>query len=109
MVTGALIIIISYTLEPLFSCLLRTRGYKHYTFLEWSTNETLQIQRLAYQGLDCESCKWSGYTDAVPTTQPPGEMLGNLSLAYAIQQEKDMDGAEKGWKYSVKNIGNLKE
>lgn len=80
-ITGALIILASYTLGLLLACLHRTRGcLEHHAFLEWATDETLQLQRLAYQGLGSGS--WSGYTDAVPRTRP-GEALGSLPLAYA--------------------------
>lgn len=83
-ITGVLMILISYTLEPFFSFLYRTRGYKHYKFLEWSTNETLQLQRLAYQGLG--RGPWSGYTDTIPKTKSDEE-LGNLALAYGDDEE----------------------
>lgn len=88
----------------MLSWLHRTRGYfKHYTFLEWSTNETLQLQRLAYQGLGSGS--WSGYADAIPTTQP-GEELGNLPLAYATcaqgKREEGVQGGDAGEKGGLK-------
>ncbi|RDA94691.1 hypothetical protein CP533_6797 [Ophiocordyceps camponoti-saundersi (nom. inval.)] len=51
-----------------------------YAFLEWTTNETLQLQRAAYQGI--QPGTWKGYTDAVPKTQDD-EILPDLTRTYA--------------------------
>lgn len=50
-----------------------------YRYLEWTSNGTLQLQRLAYQGI--KSGKWSGYTDEIPMTES-GALLGDLTQAY---------------------------
>lgn len=50
-----------------------------YRYLEWASNGTLQLQRLAYQGIN--SGKWSGYTDDIPMTES-GALLGDLTQAY---------------------------
>lgn len=50
-----------------------------YRYLEWTSNGTLQLQRLAYQGI--KSGKWSGYTDEVPITES-GALLGDLTQSY---------------------------
>lgn len=50
-----------------------------YRYLEWTSNGTLQLQRLAYQGI--KSGKWSGYTDEVPMTES-GALLGDLTQSY---------------------------
>lgn len=47
--------------------------------MEWAANGTLQLQRLAYQGLGSE--KWSNYTDDIPKTRP-GYFLADLARAY---------------------------
>lgn len=59
----------------------RTRKSKRggYRYLEWTSNGTLQLQRLAYQGI--KSGKWSGYTDDVPMTDS-GALLGDLTQSY---------------------------
>lgn len=59
----------------------RTRKSKRgeYRYLEWTSNGTLQLQRLAYQGI--KSGKWSGYTDEVPMTES-GALLGDLTQSY---------------------------
>lgn len=54
-----------------------TRG--EYKYLEWTSNGTLQLQRLAYQGID--PGKWSGYTDDIPMTEA-GALLGGLTQCY---------------------------
>lgn len=79
-ITGLLIIIISYTLEPIFECLYRRRMYKEYTYLEWAASETLQLQRIAFQGINAGT--WSSCTDAIPRTKP-GEVLTSLALEYS--------------------------
>ncbi|KAK0740345.1 hypothetical protein B0T18DRAFT_491030 [Schizothecium vesticola] len=49
-VGGLLIIVLSFTLDSMVSRCLRLRGERaQYSRLDWSTNETLQIQRLAHE------------------------------------------------------------
>lgn len=72
-----MIITTSYALEPIFFVLKRL--YREHTFLEWTADETLQLQRAAYQGIG--SGDWVGYTDAVPTTQGT-ETLADLAHSY---------------------------
>ncbi|KAJ3563955.1 hypothetical protein NPX13_g8015 [Xylaria arbuscula] len=75
-VTGLLIVIASYILEPLFAC-LRHRGINEtYKLLEWQTNEALQLQRIAYQGLG-EGEPWSRFINTIPlsATSRPLEPL----------------------------------
>lgn len=81
LVAGVLVIVISYVLEPIFECLYRRWKYKGYTFLEWSASETLQLQRIGFQGLG--SGTWSGYTNSVPRTKE-GEDLEGLALKYPL-------------------------
>lgn len=72
----------SFTLEPVYACLHRRgKKYEQYKYLEWTATETLQLQRLAYQGI--KSGTWSGYTNDVPMTKPR-EMLGNLPASYQV-------------------------
>lgn len=84
LVTGVLIIIISYVLEPIFECLYRRRKYREYTFLEWSASETLQLQRIGFQGVGAGT--WSGYTDNIPRTKQ-GETLAGLALEYPLEAD----------------------
>ncbi|KAL0259681.1 hypothetical protein SLS55_005418 [Diplodia seriata] len=76
---GVLIIVISYSLEPLVSCAQkRWRSLDKYSRLEWCANETLQLQRLAHEELGLGT--WHGGVDAVPVTEA-GECIGMLDLA----------------------------
>lgn len=82
--TGIVVIIASYAAEPLLA-LLRSHGkYEEYRYLEWAANSTLQLQRLAYQGLGSE--KWSNYTDDIPKTRP-GYFLADLARAYPAEDD----------------------
>jgi hypothetical protein len=54
---------------------------REYAFLEWTTTETLQLQRAGYQGMG--SGTWLGHTEAIPRTAT-GEELGNLPLSYSM-------------------------
>lgn len=63
-----------------------------FRYLEWTSNGTLQLQRLAYQGID--PGKWYGYTDDVPMTEA-GALLGGLTQCYPEvprDQEKGIGG-----------------
>lgn len=67
--TGLLIITTSFSLEPVIACSYprdQARKLKRgkYKYFEWASNGTLQLQRLAYQGI--KFGKWSGYTDDIP-------------------------------------------
>lgn len=84
LVTGVLIIVISYVLEPIFECLYHRRKYREYTFLEWSASETLQLQRIGFQGVG--SGTWSGYTDNIPRTKQD-ETLTGLALEYPLEAD----------------------
>lgn len=76
----------SYIAEPLLSLFYSRRGYEEYKYLEWAANGTLQLQRLAYQGLGSE--KWTNYKDDVPKTGP-GYFLADLARAYPPGNDKD--------------------
>ncbi|PFH60604.1 hypothetical protein XA68_10660 [Ophiocordyceps unilateralis] len=78
-ITGTIIIVVSYTLEPILHYFRRWRNPNKFTYLEWSDGQTLQLQRAAYQGIGCGT--WTGYTDAVPTTKRD-EILADLYTAY---------------------------
>lgn len=80
-----LIIIVPYSLEPISGYFYRRRDYSGYKYLEWTMNQTLQLQRLAYQGLG--SGAWSGYTDTIPTTRD-AYFLADLPLSYPVEEEK---------------------
>ncbi|KAI8631817.1 hypothetical protein F5Y19DRAFT_376735 [Xylariaceae sp. FL1651] len=76
-VVGILIILVSYLLEPVSAFLHRTGGYNQHAYLEWTTNSTLQLQRLAHEATGLGT--WSRCTSVVPATEP-NELLGCLDV-----------------------------
>ncbi|KAG8161019.1 hypothetical protein KVR01_009283 [Diaporthe batatas] len=86
--TGIFIIITSFIIEPIFTCLYKRRKYQEYTYLEWATSETLQLQRIGFQGNNDGT--WSGCTDPVPRTKP-GEMLKSLAVRYSSDSENNCE------------------
>jgi hypothetical protein len=73
---GGLIIIASYTIEPLAGWVDEWLGNGRYKRLEWATNDTLQLQRLAHEELGCGT--WVG--EDFPLT-PAGERLAVLDIS----------------------------
>ncbi|KAI1328009.1 hypothetical protein F5Y16DRAFT_420344 [Xylariaceae sp. FL0255] len=103
---GILTILISYLLEPLAK-LLYKKGYDQYPYLEWTTNATLQLHRLAQEERGFGT--WSGGKDKVPVTQP-GDILGSLDLTnpdHPILQSPDTqhDDPSLAAKDSADSIG----
>ncbi|RDW62486.1 hypothetical protein BP5796_10788 [Coleophoma crateriformis] len=75
---GGLIVVTSFSLEPILACLQRRRKHKEYSYLEWSTNSTLQLHRLTQEELQIGT--WSGCTDKIPITKAD-EILGSLDIS----------------------------
>ncbi|KAI1340967.1 hypothetical protein F5Y15DRAFT_37070 [Xylariaceae sp. FL0016] len=75
--TGLAIVFTSYLLEPISELLFSRMGYKQYQHLEWTTNETYQLQRLAHEELGLGV--WSHGTSTVPTPAAD-EILGCLDI-----------------------------
>ncbi|KAJ2995305.1 hypothetical protein NUW58_g1310 [Xylaria curta] len=73
-VAGSLIIIASLALEPLLAALHNRWGYRRYAYLEWVSQETLQLQRLAHEQLGFGT--WSGATNTIPTTKLDEKLAG---------------------------------
>lgn len=65
--TGAVIILISYILDPIFECLHTQYRHKSYQHLEWRSNATLQIHRLAEEQTGFST--WENCTALIPTTR----------------------------------------
>lgn len=72
--------ITSYSLEPILACLHRRRQYRQYAYLEWTTNETLQLHRVANEGPNKSDATWFRCTSMVPTTAP-GINLSSLDIS----------------------------
>ncbi|KAJ2995274.1 hypothetical protein NUW58_g1320 [Xylaria curta] len=75
--SGGLIILVSVLLEPILSYFHHEKKYKQYAYLEWVTNETLQLHRLAHEEAGWGT--WSNATETIPTTKE-GELLAPLDL-----------------------------
>ncbi|KAI0201419.1 hypothetical protein F4808DRAFT_469726 [Astrocystis sublimbata] len=75
---GCSFVITSYLLEPVSTYLYRKKGYKKYEHLEWTSNSTLQLQRLAQEKAGFGT--WSNCTDLVPRAKE-GELLGELDIS----------------------------
>jgi hypothetical protein len=88
---GALIVILSFILEPILACLHKRRKYKEYSYLEWSTNSTLQLHRLAQEELNMGT--WSGCTDMIPITKA-NETMGSLDI-------RDLEHPVLAWPYTT--------
>lgn len=74
---GGSLIVTSYLLEPVAEFLYKKRGYKKYEQLEWTSNATLQLQRLAHE--EAGFATWSNCTGTAPSTKAD-ESLGSLNL-----------------------------
>ncbi|GAW22620.1 hypothetical protein ANO14919_121620 [Xylariales sp. No.14919] len=72
---GAAIILTSFILEPILTCLYNGRRKKqHYANLEWASNTSLQLHRLAHEKL--EQGEWSNCVEEIPTTELDVELAG---------------------------------
>ncbi|KAK3315994.1 hypothetical protein B0H66DRAFT_592246 [Apodospora peruviana] len=79
LIGGSLIVVLSWTMEPLARCVRQRKGSRPpYALLEWNTNGTLQLQRLAFEANGLGT--WSWATGSVPVTES-GEVLGVLDLS----------------------------
>ncbi|KAB2570276.1 hypothetical protein BFW01_g7609 [Lasiodiplodia theobromae] len=76
-IVGTIIVVLSYTIEPLASWIQKRRRLDTYSRLEWSINETLQLQRLAHEELGVGV--WHNGAEAIPFTEN-GERLATVDL-----------------------------
>ncbi|KAB2576207.1 hypothetical protein DBV05_g5244 [Lasiodiplodia theobromae] len=76
--TGGLIILLSWFLETIVAFFQKRRNLDSYSRLEWCTNETLQLQRLAHEELGMG--KWEGCDEDVPVKEK-GERLAVLDVS----------------------------
>ena len=75
---GGTLIVVDLTLESFLDWLQRKSVYHDYGRLEWKTNATLQLQRLAYE--EAGSGTWSHCSDTVPTTRT-GDRLRPINIS----------------------------
>ncbi|GAP86704.1 hypothetical protein SAMD00023353_2000220 [Rosellinia necatrix] len=71
-IPGVLIIILSLVLDPILSYSQKRWKNREYENLEWACNETLQLQRLAYE--ESGQGDWSACIDSVPVTTAEQEL-----------------------------------
>ncbi len=74
---GSSLIVTSYLIWLISTCLYEKRGYKKYEHLEWTSNSTLQLQRLAQE--ESGFGTWSNCTSTAPSTKA-NELLGPLDI-----------------------------
>ncbi|KAI0532332.1 hypothetical protein GGR58DRAFT_523304 [Xylaria digitata] len=75
---GFLLALVSYLIEPVSAWLYKRRSYGQYKHLEWTTNATLQLQRLAHEGIGQGT--WSKGAETIPTTKED-ESLALLDIS----------------------------
>ena len=78
---GAIIILISYTLETIIGLVQQRFGTHKYGLLEWKINATSQLQRLAHEALGFGT--WSKAADAFPVTEK-GELLASIDMENSL-------------------------
>lgn len=78
---GLIIILVSFLLEPVQNYFCNRKKIHKYARLEWEATETLQLQRVAYQGLGTGT--WAGYADCIPKTGK-NETMGDLVGTYMM-------------------------
>ncbi|KAI1322756.1 hypothetical protein F5Y16DRAFT_29265 [Xylariaceae sp. FL0255] len=77
-VTSALIVLVSFIAEPILEWLSRKKGYRRLQQLEWMTNASLQLHRLAQEEL---GEIWLDGAGTVPTTTSLERMLAPLDIS----------------------------
>ncbi|KAI1258953.1 hypothetical protein F5Y18DRAFT_443836 [Xylariaceae sp. FL1019] len=99
-VVSALIVLVSFLIEPVLEFLSRSRKYREYEHLEWTANEALQLHRLAHEEAGHE--RWSGGAAKVPITSqdnllapldisdPKHPVLLRAKLATGISENTDV-------------------
>ncbi|KAK8030199.1 hypothetical protein PG993_011490 [Apiospora rasikravindrae] len=76
--TGALIVLISYLLDPIFGFLHTRFRHKSYQHLEWRSNSTLQIHRQAEEQIGPST--WTKCTSRIPVSKAD-DVLSTLDIA----------------------------
>jgi hypothetical protein len=100
-IVGCVLIVSSYVLEPIHAYLERRRQSPGYSYFEWNVNATLQLQRLAYQGLG--SGEWGDYEESIPKTkeaEPLVDLVSSYWPAKNIRQGK-ISPSNADWNASI--------
>lgn len=78
-ITGAIFIFISFILDPILRCLHRRKSYKQYEYLEWCTNDKMQLHRLAHTS-KATTERWTKCTSSIPVTES-NVLLAGLDIS----------------------------
>lgn len=78
LVVGALLLLTSVSIDLIVGYIQKRRNLKNYKRLEWSMNQTFQLQRLAHEELGYGT--WTHAADSIPTTQR-GEKLSLIDTS----------------------------
>jgi len=78
-ITGMLIIILSFCVDSLVGWIQRRWRLDPYPQIEWMTNQTLQLQRLAHEAMGLGS--WEGGTNFIPVQTEKHVELAALDLS----------------------------
>lgn len=78
-ITGAIFILISFILDPILRCLHRRKSYKQYEYLEWCTNDKMQLHRLAHSS-EAATERWTKCTSSIPVTES-SVLLSGLDIS----------------------------
>ncbi|KAI1260476.1 hypothetical protein F5Y18DRAFT_441828, partial [Xylariaceae sp. FL1019] len=92
-IAGFLLILISHCLESASAWLHRKRAYGQFRHLEWTTNATMQLQRLAHEAIG--EGEWCKATEDVPTTRE-NQLLGLLDISNPKHPVLRPDGKTEG-------------
>lgn len=94
---GALIIIISFGIDPVLNILQKRGWYNKYAYLEWQGETAIQLHRVAQDQLG--HGEWINCDDRMPITQPD-DLLAPFDitdpehpvLAHALEKASTKDG-----------------
>jgi len=93
LILGGLLILTALVLDTIVGFIRRKLDRGDHKRLQWAVDETLQLQRLAFEGAG--QGRWSGGTNAVPTTS------GNEQLGFGVNSNKDHPRLSRNGYYSV--------
>ena len=77
LILGGILILTSLVMEPLVGFIRRSFHWKEHKSLQWTLDEKLQLQRLAYE--EAGQGRWSGCAGSVPVTEK-NDRIGVPSL-----------------------------
>jgi hypothetical protein len=102
-VLGGVIILVSFALDPVMAELRKRFNIKTYEQLEWSSNDALQLQRLAYDGAGAGT--WFNGASLVPLTLRDEQLLALLDISDPELPRLKILSASEGYFQSKNNMG----